>query len=79
MVRAAFMSCSLCEALVMLLEGWNVSIEEVPWFLVREYGAVPVRECVAGLGESHPSERHQRILRTLDYWVRNYEPRGKKL
>jgi hypothetical protein len=64
----------LRDALVMLLEGWNVSIEEVPWFLVREYGGAAVRDCIAELSEVYTSERNRRILGTLDYWVRNYEP-----
>jgi hypothetical protein len=69
----------LREALLTLLEGWNVSIEEVPWFLAREYGASNVRECIAELAELHGSDRHQRIFKTLDFWVRNYEPADKKL
>jgi hypothetical protein len=69
----------LQDALLMLLDGWNVSVEEVPWYLVREFGQDAVRSCISSLLESHVTERHQRALRTLYFWVRNFEPRQREL
>ncbi len=69
----------LRDALLILLEGWNVSIEELPWYLAREFGREAVRSCIAGLLESHISEHQQDILRTLDFWVCRYEPKAHPL
>ncbi len=69
----------LKDALIMLLDGWNVSIEEVPWYLAREFGQAAVLNCIAGLLESQISEQRQRILQTLDFWVRSYKPKLQEL
>jgi hypothetical protein len=66
-------------ALLMLLDGWNVSIEGVPWYLTREYGQEVVLNCIADLLKSQVSEQHRRILQTLDFWVRSYRPKPQQL
>ena len=68
----------LSDAIVGLLDGWNLSIEEVPWYLSREFGAVRVLACIDSLLAQHQSAHHQRVLQTLRYWVR-YEPKGSAL
>lgn len=61
------------EVILMLLDGWDLSIEEVPWYLTREFGRDAVLGCIAELSQQVSSPWHHRVLDTLAFWVRNYE------
>ena len=63
-----------CEAAVeALLPEWDVSIEEVPFYLVGRFGARRVRQAIANL-EPRVTDKSQRAtLDTVSYWIRVYE------
>jgi hypothetical protein len=57
------------EAVRAMLAGWDVSIEEVPFYLTRHFGEGELREAV-GRVEAETAEHEARVrLRTILYWA----------
>jgi hypothetical protein len=57
------------EAIRALLPDWDISIEEVPWYLALWFGRETMREAVAELGKE-PLDQEQRVrLNTVQYWI----------
>jgi hypothetical protein len=61
---------SVDDAVAALLPAWDISIEEVPWYLAKQFG----REAVVGsVGRLRARENDQIALtrlKTIEYWVR---------
>ncbi|MCH8621007.1 hypothetical protein [Undibacterium sp. TS12] len=62
------------EVLSALLDNWNLSVEEVPWYLCREFGQDTVMKAVEELIDDASSSYAHKTLSTLAFWVRNYKP-----
>jgi hypothetical protein len=62
------------EALRGLLGGWDVSIEEVPWYLAAAFGRARVLETVATLLREPLSDPEVSQLRAVAYWLGVNEP-----
>jgi hypothetical protein len=63
----------IADVLLKLLKGWNLSVEEVPWYLVDQFGSQEVLERLQELIPSISSSEKLRRLDTLAFWVRNYK------
>jgi hypothetical protein len=63
-----------CEdAVRALLPGWDISIEQVPFYLAARFGPARVFQAVASL-EPEVTEKTQKVnLHTVSYWVHVYE------
>jgi hypothetical protein len=57
------------EAIRALLRNWDISIEEVPWYLAGLFGREAMREAVEELSQE-PLDREQHVrLNTVRYWT----------
>jgi hypothetical protein len=54
-----------------MLPSWDVSIEEVPWYLVKQFGRAAVMTAAADLARSR-SGTEKTMLETVVYWARQY-------
>ena len=61
------MGCA--EAVACLLPDWDISIEEVPWYLVAQYGRASVIAAAKELSERCASDLERTRLSTVVYWV----------
>jgi hypothetical protein len=61
------------EAIQEMLADWDISIEEVPFYLAEQFGVVQVRATVAELRSSQTEKMQRTILDTIDYWLGYYE------
>ena len=63
-----------CEdAVRALLPEWDISIEQVPFYLAARFGPARVYEAIAAL-ESEVTDKNQKVnLDTVSYWVHIYE------
>ncbi len=52
-----------------LLRDWDISIEEVPFYLAEQFTSASVREAVAVLRRSFREEDQLRRLSTIEYWL----------
>jgi len=57
------------DAVARLLGDWDISIEEVPWYLVKQFGREEVLASVERLRAVHTDARAVARLRTIEYWV----------
>jgi hypothetical protein len=57
------------DAISSLLPSWDVSIEEVPWYLARQFGRDAVLASVERLRADHRDQTALTRLRTIAYWV----------
>jgi hypothetical protein len=64
-------SCRLSvdDAVAALLPAWDISIEEVPWYLVKQFGREEVLESVERLRARESDEMALTRLKTIEYWV----------
>src|SRR3954454_3328278 len=57
------------DAIRAMLPNWDISIEEVPWYLAGYFGEVPIRRAIEELHEE-PLGREERVgLDTVRYWA----------
>jgi len=57
------------DAVAALLPEWDVSIEEVPWYLAKQFGRAEVLDCVRRLRARETDVPRLTALRTVEYWV----------
>jgi len=64
-------SCPIpCElAVESMLPNWDVSIQEVPWYLKRQFGADGVKEAVKNVRKHVSSDGERSTLDSILYWV----------
>src|SRR5262249_483053 len=51
------------------LPAWDISIEEVPWYLARQFGREAVLSSVEGLRARQSDPIVLTRLRTIEYWI----------
>ena len=56
-----------------MLTDWDVSIEEVPFYLAEQFGVDAVRAAVANLRTIITDKDQIVTLGTIDYWLGAYE------
>jgi hypothetical protein len=61
------------QAVGEMLTDWDVSIEEVPFYLAEQFGVAQVRTTVAELRSSHAGKTESTLLDTIEYWLRCYD------
>ena len=61
------LSCEL--AIQAMLPTWDISIEEVPWYLRNHFGIHDVREAISNIRKRILSNREIRVLETIEYWL----------
>lgn len=52
-----------------LLTDWDISIEEVPFYLAQQFGSPAVREAISLLRQSVSDKDHSQTLSTIEYWL----------
>ena len=55
-----------------ILPQYELSVEEIPWYLVHEFGAVPVIAEIEKAKLATSSAAEERALDTLRYWIDRY-------
>ena len=75
LLRELSPACPLsCEdAIRALLSDWDVSIEEVPFYIVARFGVPRVRQAIDRLASELAGGSEKRQLQTVAYWVGKYE------
>lgn len=63
---------TLREAVGELLSDWDISIEEVPFYLAEQFGAEAVSQVVTEL-RSGAGKTQRTILDTIEYWLGCYQ------
>ncbi|MBW8873617.1 MAG: hypothetical protein JF614_01520 [Acidobacteria bacterium] len=58
-----------CEAIRGVLLSWEVSIEELPWYLALTCGEDTVWNAIAQLDAEPLSDRERLVLHAFRYWV----------
>jgi hypothetical protein len=63
-----------CEDAVRgLLPDWDISIEEVPFYLAARFGSHRVRQAVQLVGQDATSSSDKQMLSTVLYWLGRYD------
>ena len=66
------------DAVQMLIDNeWDISIEEVPWYLTNQFGPVSVIQCVEDLQRVMTDDEACVRLRTILYWSALTPDRGR--
>jgi hypothetical protein len=60
---------SVDDAVASLLPTWDISIEEVPWYLVKQFGREAVLASVKRLRARERDPLAVTRLRTIEYWA----------
>ncbi|HEX4963398.1 MAG TPA: hypothetical protein VF173_21390 [Thermoanaerobaculia bacterium] len=58
-----------CEAIRRILPGWEVSVEELPWYLALTCGEDAVWAAITEIDAGPLSERERLVLHTFRFWV----------
>ncbi len=53
----------------MVKQEWDISIEEIPWYLANQFGADKVLACVADALDNQADDSARTRLETVRYWV----------
>ena len=61
------MSCA--DAVASVLPDWDISIEEVPWYLVAQFGRARVIAAAEELAKRCTSDVDRTLLSTVVYWA----------
>lgn len=62
----------LGDVLNQIIDSWDLSIYELPYYLCREYGISAVQTVLQHMNVDLHQPEQQRRLSTLEYWVRWY-------
>lgn len=64
-------SCQLSptDAVRRMLDGWDVSLEEVPLYLAKQFGKASIARVVALLRKEFLEGEQEVRLRTITYWL----------
>ncbi len=67
-----------CEEAVraMLSPGWDISLEEVPWYLYKQFGIAPIHEAVERIRPEPLSNEERVRLDTVKYWADTIHKEG---
>lgn len=65
------MSCR--EAIQEMLVDWDISIEEVPYYLAEQFGVAAVRDTVAEIRKTIIDKNQATRLDTIEYWLGYHE------
>lgn len=66
------------DAIQMLIDNeWDISIEEVPWYLANQFGAESVTQCVQDMQREMTDSDASVRLRTILYWAALTPDRGR--
>jgi hypothetical protein len=65
---------SVDDAVASLLPSWDISIEEVPWYLAKQFGRDAILASVERLRAQQRDQTALTRLRTIEYWVGLYRP-----
>ncbi len=58
------------DAIASLLPSWDISIEEVPWYLAKQFGSDAVLASVERIRARHTDPTALTRLQTVEYWIR---------
>ena len=61
------------QAIEEMLTDWDISIQEVPFYLAEQFGVAAVRAEIAELGPSITDKDQITRLGTIEYWLSCYE------
>jgi hypothetical protein len=62
-----------CDAAIQAtFATWDVSIEEVPWYLVTQFGKAVIEHTIQQLLSITPGRQDRQTLETIRYWVGHY-------
>ena len=75
LLRELSPACPLsCEdAVRALFAEWNVSIEEVPFYIASRFGVARVRQAIEQLASERVTDSEKQQLQTVAYWTDCYE------
>jgi hypothetical protein len=52
-----------------MLKGWDVSLEEVPFYVYKQFGIVPIQEAINQLSTEVLQNQERIRLNTVRYWA----------
>ena len=55
-----------------VLETYNASIEELPWYLAEKHGMETVLDAIEQVESKPISDRGKKVLNTFRYWLQSY-------
>jgi hypothetical protein len=58
----------------VVLQSYALSVEELPWYLLRQFGERVLTTAFDKCSVGPLSSRETRSLETMRFWVRNYDP-----
>jgi hypothetical protein len=61
------------DAIQEMLTDWDVSIEEVPFYLAEQFGVPKVLATLDEIGSTVSDETQTTLLGTVRYWLRGYQ------
>jgi hypothetical protein len=61
---------NLEDAIRKVINGWDVSIEEVPWYLTNQFGFEAVVACAEEIHKCESDAAARTALEAFIYWVR---------
>jgi hypothetical protein len=56
-----------------MLTDWDVSIEEVPFYLADQFGVISVQNAILELRAIQTDMDKLATLKVIDYWLKKYE------
>lgn len=60
------------QAIKMLVQCYNLSIEEIPWYFARQYGKPAVLEILTELRIQLACKQHQHSIDTWEWWLERW-------
>jgi hypothetical protein len=61
------------EAVRAMLESWDTSLEEIPFYLAARFGSALIRKTVRSIEQNKIIDARRQRLRTVDYWMDCYD------
>jgi hypothetical protein len=61
------------QAIQAMLTDWDVSIEEVPFYLAAQFGTDQTKAAVAELRSENTESTQSKLLDAVEYWLDCYE------
>jgi DNA mismatch repair ATPase MutL len=60
---------NLKSALLQMYDEWEISIEEVPWYLVNQFSEMEIRNAIAEISEKAELKSKEATTKTILYWL----------
>lgn len=62
-------SINLKSAILQMYDEWDLSLEEVPWYLVNQFSEIEVRNIINEISQKAEFKGKEVISKTILYWL----------